>query len=307
MKPFCTILFLFLGLGALPQLTYQQLVVQYDSAITYQQLQLIPITRKMPGPGSGPMLSLGKALEQGLVKVSERGSISTENVHWLRINNLTQIPIYIASGEIITGGRQDRMISRDTVLVPTGHDQYVAVMCVEEDRWSEKEKKFAYFNYANPRLRRVVDQSRNQVLIWREIFDQLDSSKIKSPTLAYAGQRNDKKLNQLQEEYLNYFKSRIRKTDSTWVGFVLVSGSQVLGCDVFDSHALFKDQLEPLLNGFIEQAITRGADPMLPREQIKKYMDQLLSSEESQDAYVKKNGKQFRYQGRVIHLTGYSE
>jgi hypothetical protein len=62
-----------------------------------------------------------------------------------------------AAGEIIFGGRQDRMIIRDTILNPSEKDQYVPVMCVEEGRWSEKEKKFGYGNYANSDLRKVLD------------------------------------------------------------------------------------------------------------------------------------------------------
>ncbi len=96
------------------------------------------------------VITLSQAIKQGIAVVSERGTASTENVHFLRINNHSDQTIYISSGEIISGGRQDRMVAQDTLLEPNGRDQYVSVMCVEELRWSEKEKKFAYEGFANP-------------------------------------------------------------------------------------------------------------------------------------------------------------
>lgn len=303
-------LFLFFGLAtsATAQMTYQNLTVQYDSAIIYKNLKLIPIVQKNRGIQAGPnILSLGKAIQKGLVTVSERGTASTENVHWLRINNKSNKPLYIASGEILVGGRQDRMVTKDTILMPAGADQYVSVMCVEEDRWSEREKKFSYFNYANPRLRKVVDHSKNQVLIWNEIFKQLDSTKTKSLTQAYAAQRMDKRVTLLQEEYLRFFRERIKKTDSTWVGLVCMSGDKILGCDIFAGNSLFYDQVEPLLNGHVEEAINTGKAVQIKDDKVKKYMDKILTDEKSQAEYLKKNGKIFRYQGTVIHLTGFGE
>src|SRR5687768_507039 len=122
------------------QLTYQNLQVDYDSAKTYKNLKIIPIRFKGPGDGRlrPEVVSLNKAIQQGIVAVSERGTASTENVHWLRINNNSDKAVFIGSGEVILGGRQDRMVTKDTVLMPSGRDQYIPVMCVEEGRWSDK-------------------------------------------------------------------------------------------------------------------------------------------------------------------------
>ena len=118
---------------------------------------------------------------------------------------------------------------------------------------------------------------------------------------------NDKKWMALHDEYMNAFLSKLKKTDSTWVGFVCVSGDRILGTDIFASSSMFYEQAESLLHGFVEDALTTGGPVHVTDEQVKKYMDQLLMNESVQAEYVKKNGKQFRYQGKVIHLTGYGE
>src|SRR5688572_27176638 len=109
------------------QLIYETVWVDYDSAWEYKSLQLIPIRPKNPGGKPiRPIISLNKALQQGVASISERGSASTENVHWLRINNKSGKSIFVASGQTFTGGRQDRMVTRDTLLEPNGTDQYIS-------------------------------------------------------------------------------------------------------------------------------------------------------------------------------------
>lgn len=308
-KNLLLVLFLLIYKLVPAQLTYQTLQVDYDSAKTFKNLKIIPIRFK--GPGDGRMrpevISLSNAIRQGLVVVSERGSASTENVHWLRINNNSDKAVFVGSGEVILGGRQDRMVTKDTVLMPSQSDQYISVMCVEEGRWSDKEKKFAYFNYATPQLRKVLDQSNNQVTVWREILNHLDFNGVNSPTLAYASRRADKKFAPLVQEYYNYFIDQFKRSDSTITGFVCMSGDKVIGCDIYAGTNLFYGQLEALLPGYIEEAISYGKSVTIKDEKVKEYLDKILTDEESQKAYLKKNGKIYRYKEKVIHITGYGE
>ncbi len=309
MKCLLPFLFFFSFLSASAQLTYQTLRVDYDSSWQYKNLRIIPIRKKGPGGGAqgsgayGNTISLSQAIHDGLVAVSERGTASVDNVHWLRINNHSTKSLYVASGEIIAGGRQDRMMAKDTILVPSGKDQYVPAMCVEEGRWAEKEKKFNYGNFANQHLRKVLDSTHNQVLIWNEIERQLKEGDFKNKTLAYLSRGMDKKYVQVNDEYFNFFMQKFRNTDSNIVGFVCVSGDKVIGSDIFADTHLFYEQLEPLLRGYIDEAVLFGAPVKMPDPPIKKYMDKLLSSEASQEEFVKKMGKIFRQDGQVIHVN----
>jgi hypothetical protein len=304
MRTLFTILFLLTANLLIGQLTYETVYVDYDSTWTYKNMKLIPVRAKGPGNYPDQVLTLKKAMEQGLVTLSERGSASTENVHWVRINNRSDKPIFISSGEIVLGGRQDRMLSKDTILIPNGKDQYIPAMCVEENRWSDKEKKFTYHGYSNPRLRRVMNQSGNQVLIWKEVYAQLDSSKIKNPTLAYGALRNDKKNATTHLDYLNYFNSKI---DSTILGVICVAGDKILGSDIFAAPNLFKDAASSILAGYIEDAIVQKSEVGVGDEEIKSFINPVLIDETSQKNYCDKNGKLFRYKGKVFHLTAYPE
>jgi hypothetical protein len=306
LKHLLSISFLFGFATAFGQITYESVYVDYDSVWQFKNLRIYPI-RPRANPGranqSPGVLSLSQAIQQGVATVTERGTASTENVHWLRINNHSDKSLFVSSGEVISGGRQDRMVARDTILSPSIKDQYVPVMCVEEGRWSEKEKKFAYGNFANPYLRKVLDESKNQVLIWKEIGNQLGQlDNRKNKTLAYLSHTMDKKMMMIGDEYLNYFKEKF-KGDSSILGFVSVSGNRVIGCDIFAWTDLFYNQLEPLLRGYIDGAIYFGAPVSLPNEPVKEYMDKILTDEKSQEDFVGKNGKLFKQDGKVIHIN----
>ena len=308
-RRFILIMFAFFFLqSAFPQLTYETVFVHYDSAYEFKNLKIIPIRMKGPARPSAESLdiiTLNQGIKQGLVTISERGTASTENVHWLRLQLNTNKPVFVGSGEILIGGRQDRMVTRDTILVPNGRDQYISVMCVEEGRWSDKEKKFVYGNYANPRLRRVLDQSKNQVRIWKEISNQLDSNKITSPTLAFTAQHPDKKINFVKDEYYTFFENKIENSDSTIIGFVAISGDKIIGCDIYAGRNLFYNAYDELMQGYIDEAVNFGKTPKVVDNTVRDYMDKFMMDEASQERYLKTNGKLYRYNGKVIHITAY--
>lgn len=296
-------------LSASAQITYENLFVDYDSSWQFKYLKIIPIRHKA---GAGMQMQhpdvvpLNQALRKGLVTVTERGTTSFENVHWLRFNTRGKKPVYIAGGEIIAGGRQDRMIVRDTILQPMEKDQYVPVMCVEEGRWSQKEKKFAYGNFANPHLRKVLDSTGNQVSIWREVDRQLQAGAFRNKTLSYLSRYEDKKYLAAQNEYFRFFIEKFAKTDSNVVGFVAISGDKIIGTDIFDGTDLFYPQLDPLLHGYIDDVLASGSSVTLKDPPLKRYMDRLLKDEKSQEEFVKGKGTIFRQEGHVIHVNTYT-
>ena len=310
MKYFLSILLVFSLLSASAQLTYETLYVDYDSAWTYKNLKIIPIRRKAGGGmprGGMEVVPLNQALSRGLITVSERGSTSFENVHWLRFNTKSDKPVYISGGEIVAGGRQDRMVVADTILRPMAKDQYVPVMCVEEGRWSDKEKKFGYGSFANPHLRKALDSSHNQAIVWREVDRQLQAGNFKNNSLAYMSRLQDKKYVSASDEYFNYFRERLARTDSNVVGFAAISGDKIIGTDIFDGTDLFYGQAEPLLRGYIDEAMQLGAPVSLKDGPVKRYMDQLLKDEPGQEVFVKDKGKVFRQEGRVMHVNTYAK
>lgn len=87
----------------------------------------------------GRFLTLQEALEQSKAVVHETGSVNT-----LEVENLSpDEELFIQSGDVVKGGRQDRLIAFDLLLAPKSGRTAVASCCVEAGRWQPRGKEVA--------------------------------------------------------------------------------------------------------------------------------------------------------------------
>src|SRR6202045_1624817 len=83
-------------------------------------------------PGKVP-LTLEEAMANGAVKVRE-----TSNVNQLEIENLGDHEVFVQSGDIVKGGKQDRTLMVSLLLPPKSGAVPIASFCVEEGRWTAR-------------------------------------------------------------------------------------------------------------------------------------------------------------------------
>jgi hypothetical protein len=76
-------------------------------------------------------LTLQEALEQKKVIVHETGEVNN-----LAIENLSDDEVYVQSGDIVKGGRQDRVLALDLIVPPKSGKIPIESFCVEHGRWS---------------------------------------------------------------------------------------------------------------------------------------------------------------------------
>ncbi len=92
-------------------------------------------------PGPVP-LTLGEALRKDQVIVHETG-----NVERLEIENTGSEAVFVQAGDIVKGGRQDRVLTVSLLIPPRSGRLAIGAYCVEQGRWSqrggESAKKFA--------------------------------------------------------------------------------------------------------------------------------------------------------------------
>ena len=88
-------------------------------------------------PGKVP-LTLEEAMASGAVKVRE-----TSNVNQLEIENLGDDEVFVQSGDIVKGGKQDRTLMVSLLLPPKSGAIPIASFCVEEGRWTARGREDA--------------------------------------------------------------------------------------------------------------------------------------------------------------------
>ncbi len=308
-KHFCLLILVFICFGTYAQtdFTFPSLVVEYDSAIIFRNLKLIPIKRIEQSKDSDYVspnsVSLKAGMAKGIVKLKERGNYMLDNINVLLIENNSGKDLVIKSGEIVMGGRQDRVFAKDTIL-ETGKQHLVPVYCIEENRWSEKEKKFIYRGTTGSGLQAIIDTAQNQTKVWDEIRRLLKRNN-QTGSSSYATLLNNRKVADTSQQYIRYFLQQLRSKDSSIVGIIASTGHKILGADVFISTSLFYQTLPGLLEKYCTEAVLTGTTAKSNHNHEAAYANEMLSPQ-SQAAFLLKKGKRFFYKNILIQLTGFS-
>lgn len=296
-----------LSLQAQETFTYPHLQAVYDSMTIFRKLKLIPVLRKEENTTEyedsiRTWISLKTGMKKGLVTLSERGEYMVDNINIVMIENNSGKPLHIKSGEIVVGGRQDRVFAKDTIIPPVPGPHTIPVYCIEENRWSHYEKKFSYGGNTSAGLQRLIDSSSNQTMIWNDIRSWLKTSNQQSSS--FAAFLHQKKTVDTSNAYIRYFLQKLPMIDSNTVGIIASTGHKILGADIFISPSLFYQSLPFLLEKYSLEAILSGteATPNFRTEQT--YADRILSPAE-QPVYIQKKGKKVYYKGVLLQMSFY--
>ena len=238
----------------------------------YQNMRVYPIVADaaaLDGQASVVQLTtLAEAMSTPGFRITEQKQFGRTERAWyngLTIQNKTRDTIYLMSGEVVTGGNQDRIMAHDDVLPPASVKN-VEVFCVEKGRshYDESaptaEKQIAafkgYFSVASPQVRQAVQRTGSQNDVWAAVDKVTAANDAQSNTHTYAGLgiENDKKAR--RDAYQQHFASQFADLPNL-VGIVVVCGDEVLGVDIFGHPDLFKRQYAALLHGYVAEAATR--------------------------------------------------
>ncbi|MGQ0740496.1 MAG: ARPP-1 family domain-containing protein [Bacteroidota bacterium] len=305
-----------LYLSGAAQYTYTNLEINFtlsekeQKSYTYQHLRLYPIKAKQSFTDTfrrvGKYLNLKEALAQGKVIITEQLGGATVNT--LTIENVSNDTIMIMAGEVITGGKQNRIIGKDLILLPHSGKIDLSVYCVEAGRWenvSTGTNQFSgYFNVGSMGLRKTVDKKQNQGEVWAKVDSINRMNSTSSSTKTYTAINKSEDFTKKLKEYTDYFMKSF-SAEQHIIGVVVVSGNKVLGCDMFATADLFKNNFENLLASYATDAIIGGSPVNVTPAKIKEYMDKLLNSEEEQSATIKEKGKVFINDGKKVRISSY--
>lgn len=83
-------------------------------------------------PGAVPA-TLEEALLKSTIIVHETGSVSE-----LQIENTGSDPVFVQFGDIVKGGRQDRVLTSSILIPPKSGKVAIGAYCVEQGRWAKR-------------------------------------------------------------------------------------------------------------------------------------------------------------------------
>ncbi len=293
------------------------LVTDANPEWQYDNLRLYPITADAATIDAQATLATLKTMDEAMslrgFRVLERKQFGRQDSPWynaLTVQNKTGQPVFLMSGDVVTGGNQDRVVAQDQVIA--GIDvKNIEVFCVEAGRSSyydpsapEAEKQVAafkgYFNVASPQVRHAV-QSTNQQNVWAAVADVTKANGAESDTKAYTAlDRNESAQKAKRDACMRFFDGKLTDQPNV-VGVVAVCGGKVMAVDIFGHPDLFKRQFPNLLHGYAAQAAaqsdTASADPAAVQHDF--LLVSRLASPEAKS--FDKAGK-FTHDGSWVHL-----
>ena len=298
------------GFTVQSQLIYPAVYTDYDSAWTFNNLQLIPIRLSTDGIPLDYLpegvIEFSKALQSGKISIKEIHYMNGSDVNLLEVTNHTKKAILVNSGEIIAGGKQDRVIA-ETKLIPPGGSEttYLNVFCVEKGRWTKKEKSFKYAGNADMDLRKKIDVSARQAEVWKEVDRQFKERKLESESWSY--NQLYPKPTTSDSAYLAFFMDKMKHSDSSFAGFIAVAGKRILGCELFASTNYMLKYYPQVLTSFIHAIKRRDGEPSVSTGEIKSFSNQLFTNEDTQVKFLKGRGVAHKYKEKTFHIVVYAE
>jgi hypothetical protein len=208
-------------------------------------------------------LTLAEAIEQRKVMVYE-----TSSVNMLEVENLSSEDVYIQSGEIVKGGKQDRVL-KDDIIVPSASGRFrVPAFCVEHGRWTQRGREpvqaFAASPnaIASPEMKRAVREKAQQTEVWAEV------SAAQARLAANLG-ASVKSAASESSYQLTLEAAKVRQTTDAFrkdlaelaashpdaLGYVAAVNGKVTGSDVYSTHDLFRRLWPKLLDASAVEAM----------------------------------------------------
>ncbi|HEU4478360.1 MAG TPA: DUF6569 family protein, partial [Pyrinomonadaceae bacterium] len=200
-------------------------------------------------PDSRMFTTLQDAMERKIVVVHE-----TSDVNELTIENTSNVEeVFVQAGDIVKGGRQDRVLSVDLILPAKSGKVPISSFCVENGRWSQRgDEPAGLFTIsaemvATRKLKIATRTPAAQTQVWNEVRDAQEKlSKNVGTSVADDASETSLQLSlehgKVQETAAAYVDklSSIVNGSNDVIGFAFAINNELNSADVYSSSALFK-------------------------------------------------------------------
>ncbi|MCU1243417.1 MAG: hypothetical protein JWO71_4143 [Candidatus Acidoferrum typicum] len=270
--------------------------------VTYENISIFPVVGGSQDTSS--FLTLEEGLASGEVIVTEggaagmlrnRGQIrpiatpqydTSASVNQLVLINRSKRPLLLLAGELVSGGKQDRIIGKDRI-VPVGAEPLALdVFCVEHGRWTGGSAQFkSSKTIVHPSVREQAAVDQKQTEVWAAVAGGSTAARASSSapaprlspgvladvisseaaTQSYekiyesrrVGMSVDSLVDELQKRFSRATNGVNGERKMLVVGVVVAYGGEVAWSDIFASSDLFHQYWRKLLRSYAVEALAR--------------------------------------------------
>lgn len=242
-------------------------------------------------------LTLDEGLRSGDVVVTEAGQarglirrrptdssvirpIGGADVNRLVLVNNSKRPLLLLAGEIVTGGKQDRVIGKDRIVPAESDPVDLSVFCVEPGRWVAANGKDHFTVggigggvFAAPAVRASAMDAKNQQQVWdnvqrsKQAMETVvtgENAAAVSSTTSYAQVMDNKEVQQkvdsVAQPVQHDYDSVIHQLrDKKAVGVVVAVNGEIVWADIFASTQLLQKYWPKLVRSYAAEAVVTRA------------------------------------------------
>lgn len=244
----------------------------------YENLTIIPIYYKQVSEKKD-YITLDEAVKNGDILITE---VEGGRVPQVKVTNKSEHKIFLLSGEIITGARQNRLVGKDVLLGPYNKEVLVPVYCVEHGRWDEGGYEFSSGEIAAPPVfRKSAASSESQQAMWDSVAEYSIALDVSSSTGNLGATYSDSRTKAKVNKYMNALKE-IPRLGNDAVGVAVAVGGKIVSIDMFGNGRLFSDLWPKLLNSYAMAAIAdydREDGGKITQDEVREILKQLYKLE----------------------------
>jgi hypothetical protein len=261
------------------------------SPVSYKNLTIFPV-RAADLAGSADYVTLDEGTKAGTVVITERGggqpagaprhraaAARPHNVSYgggasvneLALVNRSGKKLLLLAGEVVVGGKQDRIVQEDRLIPPVSVPVSLNVFCVEHGRWTARNAgggpgtrgpvaaapegaKFSSLGaVAHPKLRAAAQDKKAQGEVWKEVSDNNAKLGTSNGTDTYQEVYASKRVGAQMDDYLRALEREVLQPGV--VGVVVARNGKAVWADVFAGPRLFASYWPKLLKSYVVDAL----------------------------------------------------
>ena len=293
--------------------------------IRHGNLTVFPVAALTSHDTSG-FLTLDEGLKAKEVEVTEAGNVGgmirrrpsggavTPNypmrngaqVNRLVLVNNSKRPLLLLAGEIVTGGKQDRVIAKDRIVPAESDPIDLGVFCVEPGRWVGSSGKFEASDInsamAAPSVRGRAMADKDQRKVWEEVGNARQQMSLEleaaapSASAAVAGttsyarvMQNDevkKRVDSMAKPVEDEYQSTIQQLrNRKAVGVVVAVNGEIVWADIFASTSLLEKYWPKLVRSYATEAVvTRAKGAQVSEAAAQSFLAEMHGRHETVDS-----------------------
>ncbi len=235
-------------------------------------------------------LTLDEGLRSGQVEVTEAGRVrplvrrggtayrpTSDQVNSLVLVNNSDRPLILLAGEIVTGGKQDRVVGKDRIIPAHSEPVDLGVFCVEPGRWTARSGGSSKFDsqsapMAQPSVRKRAMSDKDQQKVWSEVAKSREGMAAAAPSAAgelagtssYArvveNEEVKRQVDSVAVPLERSYQGLIRELRArNAVGVVAAVNGEIIWADLFASPQLLEKYWPKLVRSYAAEALSTPA------------------------------------------------